>query len=300
MHEVAQSLPDTFCEGLGLKPVQGVPLMDLIADSYELVANFQAKPDDVLVATYPKAGTTWMQEIVDMIDNEGDVEKCKRAPTHIRFPFIEFFLPPPLKSGIEDAENMPSPRKLKTHLPFHLMPKSFWEQRSKVIYVARNAKDNAVSYYFFEKMTKAPPRSWEEFLTTFMQGNVGWGSWYDHVKGFWEKKDQHQILYLFYEDMKKNPEQEIRKVMKFLEKDLPDHVISKIIEHTSFSSMKKNPMANYSTMPSGLLDQSFHKFMRKGDVGDWKNHFTVAQNEVFEEDYKKKMAGTSLRFHTEI
>lgn len=35
------------------------------------------------------------------------------------------------------------------------------------------------------------------FLST-----VSWGSWYDHVKGYWKEKDNKNILYLFYEDMK--------------------------------------------------------------------------------------------------
>lgn len=300
--EMAQNLPKGIFHRLPLKKLQGVPVMNIIADHFENIATFQARPDDLLVATYPKAGTTWVQEIVDMIDKEGDAEKCQRAPTFVRFPFIDIWPPPPLIPGVVDAEKMPSPRILKTHFPFHLVPKSFWEQNCKVIYVARNAKDNAVSYYHFDVMnqTQPEPGTWEEYLIKFMEGNVGWGSWYDHVKRYWEKKDQHRILYLFYEDMKENPEQEIRKVMEFMEKDLPDHVISKIVQQTSFSAMKENPMANYTTVPKVFLDHSLSSFMRKGEVGDWKNHFTVAQNEEFEDDYRKKMAGTSLKFHFEL
>ncbi|XP_043942182.1 sulfotransferase family cytosolic 1B member 1-like isoform X1 [Protopterus annectens] len=283
-----------------LKTVEGVALVDTTADNYDAISKFQARPDDLLIATYPKAGTTWIQEIVDMIYNEGDEEKCKRAPVFIRFPFIDLWPSVLIPPGIVHAERTPSPRIIKTHFPFQLVPKSFWEQNCKVIYVARNAKDTVVSFYYFDKMNRGQPDpgTWEEYFLNFLQGNVSWGSWFDHVRGFWDKKDKHRILYLFYEDMKENPEREIRKVITFLEKDLPDSVVNKIVHHTSFLVMKENPMANYSTLPKAVFDQSTSVFMRKGQVGDWKNHFTVAQNEEFDEVYKEKMSGTSLRFRT--
>lgn len=45
------------------------------------------------------AGTTWTQEIVDMILNHTDFEKCKRAPIHDRMPFLEMTSPNPALSG---------------------------------------------------------------------------------------------------------------------------------------------------------------------------------------------------------
>ncbi|XP_076991052.1 sulfotransferase 1C4 [Tamandua tetradactyla] len=276
--------------------VKGILQPTPTCDTWDQIWNFQAKPDDLLISTYPKAGTTWTQEIVDLIQNEGDIEKSKRAPTHIRFPFIEWIIPP-LKSGLEQANAMPSPRNLKTHLPFHLLPPSFLENKCKIIYVARNPKDNMVSYYHFQRMNKAlpAPGTWEEYFEAFLSGKVCWGSWHDHVKGWWEARVQHCILYLFYEDMKKNPKHEIQKIAEFIGKNLDDEVLDKIAHHTSFDVMKCNSMANYSSMPT-IMDNSISPFMRKGAVGDWKNYFTVAQNERFDEDYKKKMADTTLTF----
>lgn len=61
-----------------------------------------------------------------------------------------------------------------------------------------------------------------------------------------------------------NPKCEIHKVLKFLEKTLPEDVIKKIIYHTSFHVMKKNPMANQFSVPTHIYNQSISKFLRKG------------------------------------
>ncbi|KAM8941862.1 sulfotransferase 1C1-like [Lycaon pictus] len=282
--------------------VNGVLMTKIISDNWDNIWNFQAKSDDLLIASYAKSGTTWTQEIVDLIQNDGDVQRCQRANTFDRHPFIEWALPPPLNSGLELAKKMPSPRTMKTHLPVQLLPPSFWKENSKIIYVARNAKDSLVSYYHFSRMCKLVPHpgTWEEYIEAFKAGKLLWGSWYDHVKGWWNAKDQHPILYLFYEDIKEDPRREIQKILKFLEKEMPEEILNKIIYHTSFDIMKQNPMANYTTLPTNLMDQSISPFMRKGMPGDWKNHFTVAQNEEFDKDYQEKMAGTTLTFRTEI
>uniref|UniRef100_A0A8C5KXN8 Sulfotransferase n=1 Tax=Jaculus jaculus TaxID=51337 RepID=A0A8C5KXN8_JACJA len=261
---------DDQCLQPETKEVDGILMSKMISDNWDKIWNFQAKPDDLLIATYAKAGTTWTQEIVDMIQHDGDVQKCQRANTFDRHPFIEWTLPPPLNSGLDLANKMPSPRTLKTHLPVQMLPPSFWKENSKIIYVARNAKDCLVSYYHFSRMNKMlpDPGTWDEYIETFKAG--------------------------------KNPKREIEKIVKFLEKDISEEVLNKIIYHTSFDVMKQNPMANYTTLPSSIMDHSISPFMRKGMPGDWKNYFTVAQSEDFDKDYQKKMEGSTLTFRTEI
>ncbi|XP_069100109.1 sulfotransferase 1C1-like isoform X1 [Pleurodeles waltl] len=282
--------------------IGGILLDENTCNTWSQICDFQASSEDLLVAAYPKAGITWMQEIVDMIHHGGDEQMCKRAPTYDRHPFIEIVAPKPVPSGLELAKAMSPPRIIKTHLPVQLVPLSFWKQDCKVIYVARNPKDSLVSYYHFQRMNHGlpAPGTWDEYFDAFLAGEVPWGSWYDHVKGWWNAKDRQRILFIFYEDLKEDPKREIQKVLQFLGKDLGDAVLEKIIHHTSFQEMKNNPMTNYSSIPSFIFDHSISPFLRKGTIGDWKNHFSVAQNERFDEDYEKKMSGTSLKFRSEL
>ncbi|XP_067326024.1 sulfotransferase 1C1-like [Anolis sagrei] len=285
-----------------LEDLNGVPFHSEMVNGWGPIWNFKARSDDLLICTYPKAGTTWIQEIVDMIQHGGDLQKCARAPIYERIPFIEIYLPDFKISGVEKANAMASPRTLKSHLPVQLLPPSFWEQKSKIIYVARNPKDNVVSYFHFHLMnkTKPEPGNWEEFLETFMAGKVSCGSWFDHVRGWWKAKDRHPVLYLFYEDVKENPGREIRKVAEFLDIQLPESVLNQIVLHTKFERMKVNPMTNYTTLPSSLLDHSISPFMRKGTVGNWKEHFTVAQSERMDDLCAQLLKGSGLSFRTEL
>ncbi|KAI4883924.1 hypothetical protein NFI96_029746 [Prochilodus magdalenae] len=296
-----------------LMEVQGVPLMNLIAEKWSSISAFHPDPSDLLIATYPKAGTTWTQEIVDLLLHNGDAEACKRAPTVERIPFLEIQAPPPIPSGLELLNSMKPPRVIKTHLPTQLVPKGFWENKCKVIYVARNAKDNVVSYYHFDRMnlTQPEPGPWEEYVHKFMRGKLGWGSWYEHVKGYWRERERRNILYLFFEDMKethpscfvpqlKNPRREIERIMRYLDLSVTDDVIDKIVQLTSFKVMKDNPMANYTFIPKIVFDHSISAFMRKGEVGDWTNHFTPAQSQMFDEDYARQMADVDIPFRSSL
>uniref|UniRef100_A0A8C1LFP9 Sulfotransferase n=1 Tax=Cyprinus carpio TaxID=7962 RepID=A0A8C1LFP9_CYPCA len=270
---------------------EGVSMVHYFTDNWEKVKNFQARPDDILIATYPKAGTTWVSYILDLL----------YFVMMLQMPFLESCFKV-IASGTELADNLTtSPRLIKTHLPVQLVPKSFWEQNSRIVYVARNGKDNAVSYFHFDRMNMGEPEpgDWNTFLQKFIEGKKVFGPWYDHVSGWWEKKQTYSnLLYMFYEDLVEDTGREVERLCSFLGLSTSVEEREKITKGVQFDAMKQNKMTNYSTIP--VMDFKISPFMRKGKVGDWKNHFTVAQNEQFDEVYKQKMKNTTVKFRTEI
>ncbi|XP_076023187.1 cytosolic sulfotransferase 1-like [Genypterus blacodes] len=280
----------------------GVLMTHNFTNNWEKVENFQARPDDVVIATYPKAGTTWVSYLLDLLYfGKTSPERQTSIPIYERVPFLEFAVAS-FETGTEQADKMStSPRLIKTHLPVQLMPKSFWEQNSRIIYVGRNAKDSAVSLFHFNHMTYIQPETgdWISYVQNFMDGKMVYGPWYDHVSDWWEKKQTHsKIHYMFYEDLIEYTGREIDELCSFLGLSHSAEEKEQIRAKVQFDQMKNNKMANYSTHIA--MDFKVSAFMRKGKVGDWKNHFTVAQNEQFDEDYKKKMKNSSLQFRTEI
>ncbi|XP_031609546.2 cytosolic sulfotransferase 2-like [Oreochromis aureus] len=103
---------------------------------------------------------------------------------------------------------------------------------------------------------------------------------------------------MFYEDLIEDCGREIDRLCSFLGLSPSAEEKERVKASVTFDNMKQNKMTNYSTFDT--MNQTISPFMRKGKVGEWKNHFTVAQNEQFDEDYKQKMKNPDLKFRYEI
>ena len=118
------------------------------------------------------------------------------------------------------------------------------------------------------------------------------------MKVFWLiSRDLENVLIVKYEDMKEDPEGNVRKLAKFLEKDLSDAEVETIVHHTSFNQMKQNPMTQLSSKQG--YNSNISEYIRKGCVGDWKNYFTVAQSEKFDAIIEEGLKGTGIKFRYE-
>ncbi|XP_072182214.1 sulfotransferase 1A1-like [Diadema setosum] len=272
--------------------------------SIDNAKNFEVRPDDVFIITYPKSGTHWMMEIMGLILSDGYIEKVDRSLLTSALEMINMDQAFP-KSKEEEAQNpvdmspfmeildkAPSPRMVISHLRKDRFPKDLL-QKAKVIYIARNPKDVVTSWYNFLGKSPFLTFTWEENFKAFLDGKSPWGPWPEHVKEFWEAHEDPNLLFLFYEDMLKDPLGHIRQVANHVGRPLSEEALQRVVANSSIKQMKKTYEGVAEKKKEGNMLVEL-KFLAKGVSGRWKNFFTVAQNEEFDDWYAKQMSGTDI------
>ncbi|KAM6405889.1 amine sulfotransferase-like [Pluvialis apricaria] len=258
--------------------------------------DFEIKDSDIFIATYPKSGTVWTQNILSLIIHEGHRNGTENVETMERIPWLEYNIKK------MDYAKLPSPRVLATHLPYYLVPRDLRKKKARIIYVARNPKDVMVSYYHFSKfiitMEKIP--DFNLFMERFLAGKVLASSWLDHVAGWYSHAEDFNILFLTYEEMKKDLRSAVLKICDFIGKKLSEEEVDSVVRQATFENMRKDPRANYENLPDDIADKDKGRFLRKGTVGDWKNIMTVAQSERFDNVLKDKMKTLPIKFVWDI
>ncbi|XP_037023910.2 sulfotransferase 2A1 [Artibeus jamaicensis] len=268
--------------------IEGIPFpTSTVRDLRSLQDQFVVRDEDVITLSYPKSGTNWMREMISLIHTKGDPTWVQSTVIWKRSPWVE------TQAGLDILENQKDPRFYTSHLPIQFFPKSFFKSKAKSIYIMRNPKDVIVSGYHFWRTVKATrnPDSFEEYFQWFLQGNVAFGSWFDHIHGWLQMKGKDNFLLISYEELHQDTRTSVERVSQFLGVKLSPEELNSVLKNVSFQAMKDNKMSNFSLVPDTIVDHSKGNFMRKGITGDWKNHFTVAQSEAFDKVYREKMAG---------
>uniref|UniRef100_A0A8B9S5V2 Sulfotransferase n=1 Tax=Apteryx owenii TaxID=8824 RepID=A0A8B9S5V2_APTOW len=127
---------------------------------------FEIRDSDVFIATYPKSGTVWTQNILSLIFHEGHRNGTENIDLMDRIPWLEY------NTKHMDYSAFPSPRLFATHLPYYLTPRDLRNKRARVIYVTRNPKDVLVSYFHFSKImvTLEKVSDFNIFMERFLAG----------------------------------------------------------------------------------------------------------------------------------
>lgn len=261
---------------------------------------YKPRTDDIFIVTYPKCGTNWMQYIVCNILSRADLPADVGEYT-LNSPFMDF-------TGAKVVEYPSRRGPILTHLPMRVFQPV---EGAKYIYVARNPYDCAVSFYYF--ILGMTPKSvtdvsFEKFLVGFISGKVLYGDYFDHLIPWYDHQGDSNVLFVTYEELKADTKGQVLRIAEFLGEEYgkalrqDDELLSRILDACSIASMKfffkdkpEDRMKKMFQVASKLSvgDQTpFEKplswvterhegcgYVRKGIVGDWKNHFTADQIE---------------------
>lgn len=245
---------------------------------------YRALASDVLVASYPKCGTTWMQYIVYLLMNA-----ARPLPPGRR---LEEFFPHLEEVGAEGVAALPGRRLIKTHLPFAMTP---YARDARYVYVARNPFDCAVSFYHhtrgFVHHYDFAEGTFDDFFECFIAGEVDFGDYFDHVGSWYAERHARNVLFVTYERMQRETERVIVEVGEFIGEPAASaardrDAVAAILEESNFRRMSRDQRRWSSARPPGMPE-----FVRKGVVGDWRASFSREQARRLRDEFARRTGG---------
>jgi len=266
-----------------------------LEEKCENIRNMEIRPDDVIVCAYMKCGTHWLWEVTRMLlSREATISSKVKEFTMLEGP-----------ADLQDLATWPSPRVLNSHLWTCHLPQQIFEKKAKIVHVVRNPKDVVTSYYYH--MRRRHSFEWDVLVKYYMENKLSSPhllAYLKQMQEFQKRNPDQPIITICYEDMIKNPVHNIARLAEFL--CVPNDVTfyEQVAKACQFDAMKtadkdrEKPHRNHN---KGGNSQAGGKFppgslYRKGQIWDWKNHFTVAQNEAFDDFLSKEAADLPYTF----
>lgn len=254
---------------------------------FDALQHFRFRKDDIMLCTFPKSGTTWMFELLSIILNKS----AKRIPSLKSVTMIEC-------QTQENIDKITSPRVINSHLRPSLFPKDLGRNKTKTILCVRNPKDVATSIYHHMVGLShyGYTGTFTAWLPLYLEGRLEDGKYTDYLLD-WERLIEKGLKFplhlMYYENLNLDTEKEVDMLLEFLELDMSQELKKEIINACSFKTMAKEKQIVSKEVGEKVCRNNFSVF-RKGTIGDWKNQFTVAQNEMFESIWKKEMKDSKL------
>lgn len=281
-------------------------LIRLLNSLLSIQQNFQPDPSDILLATHPKTGTTWLKALAFALMNRSQYSPSStdhpllRDNPHDLVPFLEIDLY--IKDKEPDLSRFAAPRLFSTHAPFSSLPGLVKSSKCKIVYMCRNPKDTAVSLWHFANKGKPKDNQipLEEIVNKFCQGMIAYGPFWDHVLEYWKASQEmphNGVLFLKYEEMKEQPGEQLRRLADFLgcpfsEEEETNGQVEEILSLCSFERLSKLEVNQKGKVSLGIEK---HCFFRRGQAGDWANYLSEEMIEKFDRITEEKFHGSNLK-----
>jgi len=217
-------------------------------------------PDDTFIVSYPRSGNTWTRFLVASL---------VRPAEPVSFANIERIIPDAEAQSSRYLKRIPRPRVIKSH--------QYFDPRfKKVIYVVRDPRDVALSYYDFQRKYRQIEDSYPtpRYIRDFVAGRLGtgdWGTWAENVGSWLGARDgQPGFLLLRYEDLISETARELARVADFLDIEVTPGLLATTIERGSAHRMRQLERNQASQWVSTKDKRPDIPFIRTASSGGWK------------------------------
>ena len=244
--------------------------------------NFNFRDDDIIISTYAKSGTTWVQQIIaQLLFNGADDLKVAEMS-----PWMDLRIPPK-EIKLKVVEQQSHRRFLKTHLPVDAL---VFSEKAKYIYIGRDGRDVIWSFYnhhlnandaWYEALNNTPGRvglpitpptsSISDYYHEWLDkdGYPLWSFW-ENVRTWWAIRNLPNVHFVHFANLKANMPEEIRRIANFIETPIDETMWESILLHCSFDYMKAN--ASMSVPLGGAFwNGGAETFIHKGLNDRWRD-----------------------------
>ena len=265
------------------------------------------RDDDIVIATYAKSGTTWVQQIVSQLIFQGadGLEVAEMSP------WLDLRVPPKeVKLPLVEAQT--HRRFLKTHLPVDAL---VYSPKAKYIYIGRDGRDVVWSMYNHHANANAlwyqalndtpgrvgppiepPPADIRRYFLDWLErdGHPFWPFW-ENVRSWWGIRELPNLLLLHFAELKADLPGQIRRIAAFLDIPVAQSRWQAILEHCSFAYMKRHAT---KCVPLGgaFWDGGAATFVHQGTNGRWQGTLTAQDQRRYEETARRELGEACARW----
>jgi aryl sulfotransferase len=252
---------------------------------------YRPRAGDIIIATYPKCGTTWMQQIVGLLI----FQTPEPRPVGEIAPWIDRRLAPPVESILAELDRQTHRRFLKSHLPFEAMPV---HDEVRYIHVARDGRDACLSYHnqvtrFKPEMRAALDRTGLEdetigrpyptipaeeaaYFRMWLSEGVGGAtdgtpflSYFELERSYWAQRRRVNLLMVHYRDLKADLAGEMRRIAGFLDIAIPEAVFPDLVKAATFEEMRRVGAQLHPRLLK-TFEGGAERFFQKGENDRWR------------------------------
>jgi aryl sulfotransferase len=272
-------------------------------------AGYKPRAGDVIIATAPKVGTTWTQQIVSLLV----FQSAEPHPLWELSPWLDARFQIPIEVALRMIEAQTHRRFLKSHLPLDALP--IYDE-VKYIHVARDGRDACMSFlnHFNHSMPELweqfdqiglrdetigipymrPPRTAREFYRYWMADDYSKipmmsKAFFQLERSFWEERRRPNLLMVHYNDLKADLSGEMKRIAAFIGIETPEELWPQLVEAATFDSMKRNGGAILAGLERAFVD-GHETFLYSGTNNRWKGVFTDVDLADYEERVKAELS----------